>query len=415
MIERALSFQSPADDRSKIWIWSESSGLKSDRLPPKLIAHKNDGQRAMCRAVDVVGAEAWGVGRGIGEKGACGDPWPVEEACRFYRDTLGDAAMVANRSVSKGFEESRRKTFGDFEDFLGKVGQGKRVENASGLDVIAFVHGFWIPKHKDQCRTFVNGKRMASASAVKGVVQHIAKSYSMLGYTDLKNPAKTECVKNYRDGYRNRLHDQGVREQRAKVMKPGKVADLAAYIETEIDKAFGARRCCLIADLAIVHYLWETWSRGKECGELEARQVDKEEGTITTGWTKTQHIEGGDEIPVQRGGNFMQAASRLVSSMEQLGHPIENGYLFRPLNRNRNGFENEPLRSDAMRRRLQKHLKAAGLYEGETLHSFRRSAVQHSADIEGYDVKRLMEFGRWKSYAAFRLYVEEIEHRFKRS
>jgi hypothetical protein len=39
MIERALSFQSPADDRSKIWIWSESSGLKSDRLPPATKRH----------------------------------------------------------------------------------------------------------------------------------------------------------------------------------------------------------------------------------------------------------------------------------------------------------------------------------------------------------------------------------------
>jgi integrase len=204
----------------------------------------------------------------------------------------------------------------------------------------------------------------------------------MLGYTDAKNPAKTESVKNYRDGYRNRLHDQGVREQRANVMKPGKVADLAAYVESAIDKSDGIQRCCLIADLAIVHYLWETWSRGKECGELEARQVDSKGGIITPGWTKTQPTEGEDEIPVQRGGNFMQAASRLVTSMEQLGYPIGNGYLFRPLSRNRNGFENEPLKSDAMRRQVQKHLKAAGLYEGETLHSFRRSAVQHSADIE---------------------------------
>jgi hypothetical protein len=77
----------------------------------------------------------------------------------------------------------------------------------------------------------------------------------MLGYTDASNPAKTECAKNYRDGYRNKLHDQGVREQRAKVIKPGKVADLVAYIEAEIGKASGIKVCCLLADLAIVHYL----------------------------------------------------------------------------------------------------------------------------------------------------------------
>lgn len=365
--------------------------------------------------VDVAGAKAWGLGRGIEDRSVRTGIWSEEEACRFYRDTLGAAAEVANRSVSKGFEESRRRTFREFQEFLGMVGQGKCLENASGLDVVAFVHGFWIPKHKEQCRTKVGEERTASASAVKSVVQHIAKSYSMLGYTDANNPAKTESVKNYRDGYRNRLHDQGVREQRAKVMKAEKVADLAAHIEGELKKASGVHRCRLIADLAIVHYLWETWSRGKECGELEARQVDKENGIVQAGWSKTQQTEASAEIAVASNGNFMQAASRLIVSMEQIGSPVGNGFLFRPLNRKRNGFEDEPLRSDAIRRRVQKHLKAAGLYDGETLHSFRRSAVQHSADVEGYDVKRLMEFGRWKTYTAFRVYVEEIEHKFNRT
>ena len=45
---------------------------------------------------------------------------------------------------------------------------------------------------------------------------------------------------------------------------------------------------------------------------------------------------------------------------------------------------------------------------------FRRSAVQHAAELEGYDVERLMEQGRWKSRAAFKLYVEEIADRFAR-
>jgi hypothetical protein len=59
-------------------------------------------------------------------------------------------------------------------------------------------------------------------------------------------------------------------------------------------------------------------------------------------------------------------------------------------------------------------MKDAGLYKGETLHSFRRSAVQGAAEFEGYDVQRLMALGQWKSYAAFRLYVEEIKSSFFR-
>jgi hypothetical protein len=73
--------------------------------------------------------------------------------------------------------------------------------------MIAFVHGYWMRRHKEQCRTIASGKRVASASAVKGVIQHIAKTYSMLGFADAKNPAKADDVKSYRDGYRNQLHD----------------------------------------------------------------------------------------------------------------------------------------------------------------------------------------------------------------
>lgn len=216
----------------------------------------------------------------------------------------------------------------------------------------------------------------------------------MLGYEDGRNPAKTKDVKNYRDGYQNQLHDQGVREHQAKVFGPGKVADLIEYLEREIEKSTGIKQCSLIADLAIVHYLWETWSRSKECGELESRQVDSASGTVRPGWTKTQQIEDSAVISVKKTDGFLQASGRLIGSMERLGCPIGNGFLFRPMNRKRNGFMDEPLKSDAMRRRIQKQLKAAGLFEGETLHSFCRSAVQHAADIEGYNVKRLMEFGR---------------------
>jgi integrase len=100
--------------------------------------------------------------------------------------------------------------------------------------------------------------------------------------------------------------------------------------------------------------------------------------------------------------------------MEEAGHPIGMGNLFRPLNRRRDGSEEGALLANALRKRIQMHLKDAGLFEGETLHSFRRSAVQGAAEMEGFNVPKLMELGRWKSYAAFRLYVEEIESCFPR-
>lgn len=110
----------------------------------------------------------------------------------------------------------------------------------------------------------------------------------------------------------------------------------------------------------------------------------------------------------------MKSAARMMKEMERQGHEHGHGYLFRPVNKERIGFIDAPLSAAALRKRVQHHLHDAGLFEGETLHSFRRSAVQNAAKIEGYNVKKLMEFGRWKSYAAFRVYVEEIEAKFGR-
>jgi hypothetical protein len=136
---------------------------------------------------------------------------------------------------------------------------------------VAFVHGKWISKHRKNFRTTIGGaeEKVASASAIKGVIGHLAKSYSMLGRKDNEKPAKEEAVLSYRDGYRNDLHDRGVREKRAKVMKEGKVLDLVDYLTARKNEVEGINKIVLLMDRAAVLYLWESWARGKECGELK--------------------------------------------------------------------------------------------------------------------------------------------------
>jgi hypothetical protein len=105
--------------------------------------------------LDGLGSASWRAGRGPEPQGMGERSWDPEVAARFYENrfyenVLGEAAGIAGRSVSRGFEESRRKTMGEFQDFVGLLGHGKRLENATGLDVVAFVHGFWISMHKEQ-------------------------------------------------------------------------------------------------------------------------------------------------------------------------------------------------------------------------------------------------------------------------
>jgi integrase len=346
-----------------------------------------------------------------------GEEMSESEAIHLYETALNEAAAIAGESVSKGFEASRRRTVEEFKEFLEKVGRGVGLENASDLDVIAFIQGWWLPAHLKNCRTVSgSGEKVASASSVKGVIQHLAKTYSMRGRRDGENPAKQESVRSYCEGYRNRLHANGVREKRAKLFQEGKVEDLIAHLERRIDESCGLTRCVQRMDLTAVLYLLESWCRGKECGELQADQVNFETTEVMPGWSKTVRHEPSACIELQGEGRgrFMESAARLVKEMESEGHGMGRGYLFRPVNRSRTGFDDSPLSAAALRKRVQHHLQDAGIYEGETLHTFRRSAVQGAAKIEGYDVKKLMEFGRWKSYSAFRIYVEEIESSFSR-
>jgi integrase len=238
----------------------------------------------------------------------------------------------------------------------------------------------------------------------------------MMGQRDEANPAKQESVKAYCDGYKAWLKENGVREKRAKILKEEKVKDLTTYLEKEIDSSGGLRRCVLRMDLAAVDYLWESWARGKECGKLRAAEVNFKDGVSEPGWSKTVQKERSATIDLTQNGRgrFLASATALICEMEQNGYPVGMGYLFRPLNRRRDGFEDKALSANTLQKRVQLHMKEAGLYEGETLHSFRRSAVQGTAEIEGYDVSKLMAFGRWKSYSGFRLYIEEIEAEFPR-
>lgn len=251
------------------------------------------------------------------------------EAGPLYRKALSEAAEIAAESVSSGFKASRQRTVGEFGGFLERLGRGIGLESARDLDVIAFVQGWWLPAHLQKCRT-VNGKgeSVVSASSVRGVIQHLAKTYSMIGRRDEDNPAKQESVKSYCDGYRNRLHASGVREKRAKVFSEGKVDDLIAHLEKAVGESSGLNWCLQLMDLIAVQYLWELWSRGKECGELRADQVDFKTEEALPGWSKTVREEPSARIDLHGmgRGRFLESAARLLKEMERQGHDMGRGY-----------------------------------------------------------------------------------------
>jgi hypothetical protein len=210
------------------------------------------------------------------------------------------------------------------------------------------------------------------------------------------------------------LHKEGVKVQRARVFSEAKIDLLLAHLAERLSEASGLEKCTLLMDQAAVLYLWESLARGKECDQLSHGQLEATELAAYSGWSKTVRQEPSARIPLADPVGsvrltFIEAAAALTKGLEEFGDPIgENGYLFRSQNRGRTGFNPGPISVDSLRKRIQKRLQDAGIFEGETLHSFCRSAVQHAAINLKYNVKQLMDLGRWKSYSAFKCYVEEI-------
>jgi hypothetical protein len=101
-------------------------------------------------------------------------------------------------------------------------------------------------------------------------------------------------------------------------------------------------------------------------------QVDFEAGVAEPGWSKTVHAEPSSWIDLmgEGRGRFLRSASALVGELEKEGYASPRGFLFRPLNRRRTGFEESALSASALRKRIQQHMKDANVFEGETLHSF---------------------------------------------
>jgi integrase len=350
-------------------------------------------------------------------RGPGAEVWSEKETLERYGRAMGDLARIADMKTTEGTTNGRKRTFKEFQEFLQRNPFGVTVETATPEDVGAFLLTNWMPRHSQSCRTVVpsTGAKVASASAVKGVVKNLSKSYTLLGFEGRQNPAKAEVIKSFRDGCERMLHQEGVRVQRAKVFPVAKLDALLAHLRERIESLpVGLERCTAVMDQAAVLYLWESLARGKEAGKLVQDQVNHEDGAAYPGWSKTVRQEPSARIPLKEPSeegrlSFVEASVELAKELERFGDPLkESSYLIRAQNRSKTGFSDGPISSSALRKRIQRRLQDANLFAGETVHSFRRSAVQHAAINLKYDSKKLMELGRWKSYAAFKVYVEEV-------
>jgi hypothetical protein len=92
--------------------------------------------------------------RGLGENPHQGIPqWTKEETLRRYGQSLQAVGQIADMKTTKETNESRKRTFDEYQRFLARNPFGVTVDTASPEDVAAFIHSEWIPNHRGSCRT----------------------------------------------------------------------------------------------------------------------------------------------------------------------------------------------------------------------------------------------------------------------
>lgn len=110
-----------------------------------------------CRAFQERNRETWKRARGLDGEIREVERWAEEETDTLYGKTMQWCAEIAGNSTTGVSEEARRQIWEEYREFLGKNAYGVRVETAGAEDVLAFVRGYWIPRHIGSCRT-VSGK-----------------------------------------------------------------------------------------------------------------------------------------------------------------------------------------------------------------------------------------------------------------
>jgi hypothetical protein len=96
----------------------------------------------------------------LGARGLGGNPfeervpkWTKAETAAGYGQTLQAVGAIADLKTTKETNESRKRTFGEFQEFLARIPFEVTVATASPEDVAAFIHSEWLPNHSGNCRT----------------------------------------------------------------------------------------------------------------------------------------------------------------------------------------------------------------------------------------------------------------------
>ena len=316
---------------------------------------------------------------------------------------------------------------------------GRPAVQCTPDDLIVYLESSFIKQHGRQAAA--DGSSCPAPSTVKTIVSHLSTKFQQLGRrgtwdctTGTGNPCDSMELRTFKGGYANLMQEQGFLPTSAKPISEAKLQQLVGLLVEEATayQQLSPKQqqqqpwyieALLRRDACIVQYLWDSKRRPAETGSLQTSQLDisfnaSGDGQVQAlpGISKMCHANRSSRRPkvVQVQGAAGQQLAELLLQYQQClqrtGHNLGR-FMFSPLRADKQGLQVEQgLSTAAMEQRVVGHLKRLQMYEGESLYSIKRGAMQHEFFINGVSLQAVGEAADIETSAVVRTYLDPFRH-----
>jgi hypothetical protein len=301
-------------------------------------------------------------------------------------------------------------------------------------DLVVYLESSFLRQHGRQVAA--DGSSCPAPGTLASTVAHLSTRFQQLGCrgpwdwgTCRGNPCNSMEIRTFKGGYANEMQDQGFAPTAAKPISEAKLQQLVQQLVQEATATQQQPNqpwyiaALLWRDACIAQYLWDSKRRPAELSSLQTAHVE-----VYSSATGGSRVQAGPQIskmchasrgsrrprPVDVQGEAGQQLSQLMLQymqyLQQCGQSLGR-FLFSPLQPNRLALQaDQGLSTAAMGQRMIGHLKRLGLYEGESLYSIKRGAMQHDYFIAGKSLQALGAAADIDTLSVVQRYVDPTGH-----
>ena len=390
-------------------------------------------------------ASLLGYGAELAPSPVCRVVSPADAVAALQMDAEGmrDVSAFAAAATAGGEHNRRRRLVEEFNAWAARYPESVRptLQWCSPMEVALFLNA-WRKSHVGRWRP---GEDCPVApSTLRGVASRLAGICAGLGrhgpWSPERpggDPTKHPHVQKMLDGYESvAFHEWGYSSSGAVPVVVDKFLALMAHLDARAEGADLYSRCLLLRDKVAFAYMWECGHRGKEVSRLTVQDLRYQDVACTGAWPDlsqgapragaTLLVEPGNgtktrktrhpgvvrlEVEVQPDGlgTFVATLPVYARAMAEFGTPLTS-WLFRAGTQPEKGtFKSTACARSTLEERLKKHLRAMGVYMGETMHSFRRGGAQHEEN-EGVSREKICRKRHWRSEETAELYLHPLRH-----